>query len=144
MPDCSGYGFGVDIRLCVNDAVGNGKSANLLVAFLDTTAGESPITAGGVEVLGWNGNRLELDITPHIVSHHGFAVADCNVKSAKLTVTPDGGSNTGTLLIEFTFDQCVASTEDFHPQIFENCGGAGPHVISEMGTYVLDQAACGT
>ena len=140
MPDCSGYGFGQGISLCVNGAVGNGSIADLFITFSSTTS-ESPIGAGELMEPNWNGKQIEIDITDNMVFHHGFAVADCTIISAKLTIIPDGGTNTGTLLIEFTFDQCVASTEDYHAQIFENCGGAGPHVISEMATYTLDQAA---
>lgn len=141
MPDCSGYGFEMGISLCVDSAVGNGEIADLTVTFTDINFVDAPIQQGDVGVSNWDGNRLELDITDRIREFHGFGLTNCGVITASLTIIPDGGTNTGTLLIEFTFDQCAANAEDYYAQIFENCGGAGPHVISEMATYTLDQAA---
>ena len=135
MPDCTGYGFGVDITLCVNGPVGNGNRADLTITLNNTV--RDNFTETPVVRFNWDGRRLEVPLS----LSSGFNTADCTTREAKLTIIPDSGVNTGTLLLEFTLDDCSAAGGPSLPQVFENCGGAGPHVISEMSTYTLDQDA---
>ena len=142
MPDCSGYGFGVEITLCVDGPVGDGNEANLTILFSNAAGISAPSTFDFDPIMTtWDGSVLEVDLTDKI--DNGFAFANCATKLAKLTIIPDNGPTQGQLLIEITLSDCGAAPNNFsYPQVLENCGNAGPHIISAMSTYNVDQDAC--
>ncbi len=135
MADCSGYGIGTRFTLCVDGPVGNGKRANLTI-LIDDAGRYQFNTDTPIVVSNWDGSALKINLDSKLSD--GLNLADCDV-TANLKVTPKGGTNGGTLLLEFVMSNCLNSG---YPQIFENCGGAGPHVISEMSTFSLESAAC--
>lgn len=137
MPDCSGYGFGVDISLCVNGPVGGGSNATLFITMTNTF--RSNFDSSTIN-RNWDGSRTKFIFSGDELDFYGFNSVNCTTKEFALTIIPDAKANTGKLLLEFTLEGCSAAGFD-KPQVFENCGGAGPFVISEMSTYVLDQAS---
>lgn len=139
MADCSGYGIGVKFQLCVDGPVGNGKKANLII-YIDNAGRYSFDENTPIEVSNWDGSALKLDVTALV--RYGFDDANCSEMVATLSVIPDGGSDGGKLLLEFALNNCDEATNSYDPQVFENCGGPGPHLISEMSTFKLDGIAC--
>ena len=140
MPDCSGYGIAAQIDLCVDGPVGLGQRANLTVTIRNTTMGNFMNPAPSVMVSDWDGSEVKLDITSFL--SNGLNTANCTT-TASLTITPDDGTNTGTMLLEYVFTDCMPQPgSDFEARVFENCGGAGPHVVSEMMMFTLDGMAC--
>ncbi|GHA18736.1 hypothetical protein GCM10008090_30430 [Arenicella chitinivorans] len=139
MPDCSGYGFGLEINMCVDGEVGAGNYAQVTFSInetLNTNFHTDSITRS------WDGSRTVFDVTSEMSSYGGYGSANCTTKAARITIIPDANTNTGTLLIEFELDGCGAAPSSYSPQVVENCGGIGPYIISEMTTYTLDQPAC--
>jgi hypothetical protein len=139
MPDCSGYGFGINITVCVNGQVGDGNSAT--VSFVISETLNSNFSSTTIN-RGWNGSRTVYDVSSEL-SSQGYSAANCTTKKARITIIPDANKITGKLLIEFELDGCGPASQSYDPQVMENCGGTGPFIISEMTTYTLDQVACG-
>lgn len=138
MADCSGYGIGTRFTLCVDGPVGNGNKANLTIYI--TNAGRYQFFTGSpVLVNNWDGSRLKVNLDSLVAD--GLDNANCDMTTT-LEVIPTGGTNGGTLVLEFLMSNCAAATSSSGPQVFENCGGAGPHVISEMSTFSLESVGC--
>ncbi|GHA18752.1 hypothetical protein GCM10008090_30450 [Arenicella chitinivorans] len=138
MADCSGYGIGVRFFLCVDGAVGNGKKANLTIS-ISNQGRYSYDTSSPITVPNWDGSALSVNLDNLLT--YGFSNANCDIKTT-LKIKPDGGSNSGTLLLEHVLTNCGPATTSYYPQVFENCGGVGPHVISEMSTFSLEFVGC--
>jgi hypothetical protein len=140
MADCSGYGFGATIQLCVSGPVGNGNKANLQISF-DNTGNFNFDESEVITVSNWDGKEVVADITPALVTFSaGYSSSNCTV-TAQVTVTPTK-DNMGTILVEFMFTDCGPTAQTYNAEVFENCGGVGPHTISEMSTFTLDGLAC--
>ena len=138
MPDCSGYGFGLDITLCVNGQVGHGQSASITFVINETS--RSNFSTSSINRF-WDGSRTVYDVTSSF-SLYGYSSSNCTTKKARITIIPDANKITGKLLIEFELDGCGPASQSYYPQVMENCGGSGPFIISEMATYSLDQSVC--
>lgn len=135
MTDCTGYGFGNQINLCLKGAVGNGNTADLDIQ-IDNTGRSNFDDSQTVTVSDWDGNKVVVDLTS-ILGFYGFNDSLCTV-NARLTITPDT-STSGTMLLEFKLTNCVSGGS---PNAYVECGGAGPHIISEMSTFDFSGSAC--
>lgn len=140
MADCSGYGIATEILMCVNGPVGNGNRADLLITISNTSGDDFKEELLTVE--DWDGTSVTVDISSDLNDFDGFTTANCDLQSATLSVLPDGGGNSGKLIMKFVLANCGEAAESGLPQVFENCGGAGPHVISEISTFTLDTPFC--
>lgn len=137
MADCSGYGIGARFTLCVDGPVGNGNKANLTIYV--SNAGMNQFNTGTpIVVNNWDGSRVKVNLDSLVAG--GFDNANCDMTTT-LEVIPKGGTNGGTLKLEFLLTNCGPGGSG-DPQVFENCGGAGPHVISEMSTFSLEVVGC--
>ena len=48
----------------------------------------------------------------------------------------------GEVEIKYVLSNCAPVTTTFPARVYENCGGAGPHVISETRVFSLEVTGC--
>ncbi|MCP3951992.1 MAG: hypothetical protein GY697_07205 [Desulfobacterales bacterium] len=138
MTDCTGYGFSSQMNLCLRGPVGKGHKANLDIKTGNASGWE--FNGDTITVPDWDGRKVEVDLTSALTGS-GLSGAICDVE-ARLTITPDSKNTySGTMLLEFIFTNCVDDNSN-DPNVYEECGGAGPHIVSEMSTFTLDGIAC--
>ena len=143
MSDCTGYGINQQIYLSTDGGVGNGATANLTIRIEN---GVSPFyvdnfdTSKTVVVNNWDGSDITVDVTSLLIEdgYYSFVGASCDLE-ARLTIMSRGDNRYGTMLLEFIFTNCVSDFGTYGvAQVFDNCGGAGPHVVSQMQNFYLE------
>lgn len=155
MSNCTGYSFDVSINLCAQDPLGDGGSSDLN---LNISTG---FMWGSTVIPAWDGKELVIDL----IADPNITVVDfntdddrCDVEGAVITLIPDDvNTNTGMALLEITVNNCdgppmttspilgastsTTTTPAPDQYVDENCGGSGPHVLSEMIPITLDTSA---
>lgn len=147
MSDCTGYGVRTLIDLCVSGPVGDNNTATLQIRISDVGGGQTFNGGAIVLVPDWDGRRRKVDVTGtlNLAEDYSFPGANCDL-TAFLTIIPSGQGASGTLLLEFVFANCAPNANGVSrngPDVFNLCGGAGPHIVSEMSTFTLSEGSCG-
>lgn len=159
--NCTGYNFFPSIRLCTTGPVGDGQTADL---FVDVFSDVVLASLSTETVQAWDGAEVVVDFTSAVGTSFFAAFSEnfdssCEITSAQLTITPDStDGTTGLLTLEIVINGCEdlnATTTTSSPgttagptstpaplvTVFENCGGAGPHTITEMTAFDLSGSA---
>lgn len=142
MTDCSGYGFSDAVSVCTSGPVGGGNTATLTMD-INSSGSNTNFNNQQITIPAWDGSNISVDVTSLLTSDSGFSSANCTSVSANLSLLSQGDGRQGYVLIEYTLDGCSAAQQNYYPQVSENCGGTGPHVISQMQSiYFGDSVIC--
>ena len=144
MSDCSGYGIFADVAICVDGPVGKGAKADLNIELSNPT-NTYAFNPSSIYLYfpDWDGSEIIIDLLERNYLSSGLNTANCTVDSATLRISPDnGGSNMGEVEIQYVLSDCAPISSNFPARVFENCGGAGPHVISETRVFTLQFTGC--